>query len=294
MLSADPQFDTPYAAAFQGALGSFSEDAAIALLGETSQLLSCPRLEEVFDAVHGGRARLGVVPIENTLVGSVHVCYDLLLERELAIVGEHCMHFDLALVVKPGTRLEQIRQVISHPTNLAQCGQFLRRNPFVEPVPTYDWAAAVERVVRGAHDDRAVIASRRAASVYGAETIAVSLEDDPESYTRFLVIARPTEARLSFDGAPEDYKTSLAFAAEHRPGALLECLKPFADRGITLVKIESRPLGDTGGSFHFYLDLVGRIDDERMAGALDALESSASKVRVLGSYRRHGAPAPQP
>ena len=129
MLSADPQFDTPYAAAFQGAPGSFSEDAAIALLGEAAQLLTCPRLEEVFDAVRGGRARLGVIPIENTLVGSVHVCYDLLLERELAIVGEHCMHFDLALAVKPGTRFEQIRQIISHPTNLAQCDgpQFGRR-----------------------------------------------------------------------------------------------------------------------------------------------------------------------
>jgi prephenate dehydratase len=292
LFSADPQFDTPFSAAFQGAAGSFSDEAARALLGEDARLLSCPRLEEVFDAVRGGRATIGVVPIESTLVGSVHVCYDLLLERELTIVGEHCMRFELALVVKPGTRFEEVRQVVSHPTLLAQCGAFLRRHPFVEPVPAHDSALAVERVVHSERPGLAAVASRHAAAIYGGEVLAAALEDEQRGYTRFLLIARPSEARVAFDGDPTDYKTSLAFAAENRSGELFECLRPFAERGITLTKIESRPLGGVDGRFHFYLDLVGRVDDEAMAGALDALELRAARVRVLGSYRRHDAPAP--
>jgi prephenate dehydratase len=282
MLSADPQFDTPFAAAFQGAPGSFSEDAALALLGSDAQLLTCPRLEEVFDAVRGGRARLGVVPIEN-----VSVCYDLLLDRELSIVGEHCMHFDLALVVKPGTAFDRIRKVLSHPMLLGQCGGFFRRNPFVEPLPAHDSALAVERVVHSERDDLAAIASRRAAEVYGGQVIATSIEEDPTSFTRFLKIARPSESRLSFDGDADEYKTSIVFTTNGLASALHECLGPFARADADVAKIESRPLADAAGGSAYYLDVVGRIDDERMATALDALEASASKVRVLGCYRRH-------
>jgi prephenate dehydratase len=285
--SADPQFDTPFAAAFQGAPGALSEDAARALLGDGEQFLSCPRLEEVFDAVRGGRARLGVVPIETTLAGSVHVCYDLLLERELSIVGEVCTDFELALVVKPGTRFEHVRHVTSHPTLLALCGGFFRRNPFAEAVPTYDSALAVERVVASTRDDMAAITPPRAAAVYGAEIVEDALEERPRGFARFLVIARPSEARLAFDGDFDAYKTSVAFAAVDRPGALVACLQAFAERGISLVKIESRPLGAVADGYHFYLDIAGRIDDERMTAALDALEAKASKVRVLGCYRRH-------
>lgn len=180
MFSADPQFDTPYAAAYQGAPGSFSEEAAIALLGSDAELLTCPRLEEVFDAVKGGRARLGIVPIENTMVGSVHVCYDLLLERELVIVGEHRQHFDLALVVKPQTRFEEIRQVVSHPTMLAQCGAFFRRYPYLEAIPAYDSAAAVKRVVGAETAIQAAIAPRRAAAIYGGEVMAGRTRGRPE------------------------------------------------------------------------------------------------------------------
>jgi prephenate dehydratase len=291
MLPEDPQFDTPYAAAFQGAAGSFGEGAAEELLGGGARLLACRRLEDVFDAVRGGRARLGVVPIENRLAGSVHVCYDLLLERDLAIVGEHRVRVELALVVRPGTPFERVRQVLSHPALLAQCGELFRMHPLLEPVPVYDPALGVERVVASPLGDQAAIASRRAADVYGGEVIAERVEDGAESHTRFLLIARPTEARLAFDGDPEDFKTSLAFAAENRPGALCECLGHFADRGVTLTRIESRPLGLDDGGYHFYVDVVGRIDDERVAGALEALEASASRVRVLGCYRRHEVPS---
>lgn len=290
-ISEDRQFDAPYAAAFQGAHGALSEDAARDLLGDADEpLLSCPRLEEVFDAVRGGRARFGVVPIENQLAGSVHVCYDLLLERELAIVGERSRTFSLALVVKPGTPFERVRLALSHPVLLALCAGFFRANPFVEPRPAFDSALAVERVVGSERDDLAAIATPRAALVHGGEVLDGALEGDPGGTARFLQIARPSEARLAFDGPFDAYKTSVAFAAENEPGALCACLGGFAERGISLAKIESRPLGGADGGFHFYLDVLGRVDDERMAAALDELEAHASKVRVLGCYRRHEPP----
>ena len=285
--------DLPFDAAYQGAPGAFSEDAALAVLGREegreARLLPCARFEEVFDAVGVGRARLGVVPIENTLAGSVHACYDLLLERDLIIVDEVVRRISHTLIGAPGAALEDVRRVLSHPVALAQCERFFRRNPQIEAVPVYDTAGAVERVVRSGSLGDAAIASRRAAEVYGGMVLAEALEDHPENFTRFLVIAKPDGDRPPDRGARAGYKTSLVFTVANRPGALYECLRPFAERGIDLAKIESRPRRGAPFEYMFYIDLVGRVDDGPVAEALRALGSFTTSVRVLGSYPRHAS-----
>jgi prephenate dehydratase len=280
-----------YDAAYQGAPGAFSEDAAIEALGGQGRLLSCQRFEEVFDAVCDGRARRGIVPIENTLAGSIHACYDLLVERDLVIVGEVIRRISHALIARPGTSIEGIRRVLSHPVALAQCENFFRRHPLVEAVPVYDTAGAVERVLRTGAPEEAAIAGRRAAEVYGGVVLADALEDHPENFTRFLAIAGLADAGVLADRAPAGYKTSLVFTVANRPGALYECLRHFAERAIDLTKIESRPRRGAPFEYMFYIDLAGHVDDVSVAAALVALERDAS-VRVLGSYPRHATQFP--
>src|SRR3989449_4426199 len=153
-------------AAYQGTRGANSEDAAIDLLTSTAKLLPRDTLEDVFDAVSCGEARYGVVPIENTLAGSIHRCYDLLFEHDVKIVGETVRHILFALIAPPGVALSQVRHALSHPVALAQCEQFFRKHPVIQPVPVYDTAGAVERVIREAGNDSAAVATRRAAEVY--------------------------------------------------------------------------------------------------------------------------------
>jgi prephenate dehydratase len=185
------------AAAYQGEPGAFSEDAAHVLVGQEATLLPCRSFEDVFQAVETGRARYGVLPIENTLSGSVPGSRDLLATRGLAIVGETVRRIRHALLACPGARLESLREVLSHPVALAQCQGFFRRNPHLEPVAVYDTAGAVELVLREAAVNRAAIASARAAILYGAKVIAERLEDHPENSTRFLLLARPTAAEAN-------------------------------------------------------------------------------------------------
>ena len=286
-----------YDAAYQGAPGAFSEDAAIEALGGQGRLLPCQRFEEVFDAVCDGRARQGIVPIENTLAGSIHACYDLLVERDLVIVGEVIRRISHALIASPGTSIEAVRRVLSHPVALAQCEGFFRQHPLVEAVPVYDTAGAVERVVRTGSPEEAASAGRRAAEVYGGVVLAEALEDHPENFTRFLAIARQSGA-ADFATGPlaggekAGRKTSLVFTVANRPGALFGCLRHFAEREIDLTKIESRPRRGAPFEYVFYLDLAAQVSDPAVVAALEALGRDASSVRVLGSYPRHAAQFP--
>lgn len=280
-----------YAAAYQGAPGAFSEDAARALVGSDAALLPCWKFEDVFEAVESGRAAHGVLPIENTLAGSVQASYDLLAERGLAIVGETVRRIRHALLAPSGSRVEDLRQVLSHPVALAQCEGFFRRHSAIEAMPVYDTAGAVERVVREGLRHQGAIASPRAATVYGADILEEGLEDHPENYTRFLLVT--TAARAGgIAGGSEDatggagYKTSLVFRVANRPGALAECLGHFASRGIDLAKIESRPLRGRPFEYVFYLDLIGSAGEPRVVEALAGLRGSTLMLRVLGSYRR--------
>jgi prephenate dehydratase len=267
--------------AFQGERGAFSEEAVVAHFGETARPLPCRSFAEVFEAASSGRADYGVVPIENSLAGSIHQVYDLLLARGLHIVGEVEIRISHHLIALPGVKLADVRRVLSHPQALAQCQRSLARLlPEAEPVPTYDTAGSVKLLREENIRDGAALASRRAAEIYGLAILRECLEDDPENYTRFLVLGTsPIEPQ-----GPA--KTSLVFSVKNAPGALHRCLGAFARRGIDLTKIESRPLRGKRWQYVFYVDFAGSVHEERCRQALEELRGMATFLRVLGSYPR--------
>lgn len=280
-----------YDAAYQGAPGAFSEEAALHLTGPTARFLPCEKFEEVFSAVETSAAKRGVAPIENTLAGSVHACYDLLATRDLTIIGETILHISHTLIAAPGVAFAAVRKALSHPVALAQCEGFFRRNPQIEPVPVYDTAGAVEQVVRGSMIDSAAIASRRSAGVYGGVVLEEAIQDHQENYTRFLLLSkhgRDESENLRPPGS--GYKTMILLRTANRPGTLFEALGPLAQRGIDLAKIESRPLRGSPFEYLFYLDLIGDAREEKVAQALDDLRRHAISVRVLGSFPRFSRP----
>jgi prephenate dehydratase len=275
-----------YDAAYQGTRGANSEDAAIDLLSQDAKLLPRDTLEDLFNSVTNGEARYGVVPIENTLAGSIHASYDLLFDHDLKIVGETVRHILFALIAPPGVPLNQVRKALSHPVALAQCGQFFRKHPQIQPVPVYDTAGAVERVIREGLSDAAAVATRRAAEVYGGVILAESIQDHSENYTRFLLIT-PSKSPDPERPPTNDCKTTIVFSVGNAPGALYHSLRPFAERRIDLAKIESRPLRGSPFEYLFYLDVIGRADSAPLSDALNELREQAKSVRVLGTYPRY-------
>ena len=278
---------SPYDAAYQGTRGANSEDACIDLLSKEAKLFPRDTLEDVFSAVSRGEAQYGVVPIENTLAGSIHRCYDLLFENDLKIVGETVRHILFALIAPPGVALSQVRQALSHPVALAQCEQFFRKHPQIQPVSVYDTAGAVERIMRERLGDAAAVATRRAAEVYGGVVLEESIQDHSENYTRFLLITPSKSTGPVTPSSASDYKTTIVFSVGNAPGALYHSLRPFAERRIDLAKIESRPLRGSPFEYLFYLDLIGRADSTPVSDALKELEALAKSVRVLGTYPRY-------
>ncbi len=260
----------------QGELGSFSHVAALQALGEEAQMWQCRTFRDAFDAVARGDADCAVLPIENSLVGSVHENYDLLAEFALPIVAETEVRVSLSLLARPGTRLEAIRRVHSHPVALGQCRRFLASLAEVEPVAGYDTAGSVWEVMQGGSTRDAAIGSPLAARLHGATVLAEGIEDDPQNFTRFLAVARVPAAPRG------EVKTSLMVTLRHEPGALWRALEPLARQGLNLTKIESRPLRGRPWEYVFYLDVVGPEDT---SSALAELSSTAAGVRVLGCYQ---------
>ena len=275
-----------YDAAYQGTRGANSEDACIDLLSPAAKLLPCDTLEDVFNAVGRGEAQYGVVPVENTLAGSIIGSYDLLFEHDLKIVGETVRHILFALIAPPRVSLVDVRKALSHPVALAQCVKFFRRHPQIQPVPVYDTAGAVETVIRQGSSDSAAIATTRAAQVYGGVVLAEAIQDHLENYTRFLLIT-PASSTAPAPTSGSDYKTTIVFTVGNKPGALYHSLRPFAERRIDLAKIESRPLRGSPFEYLFYLDLIGRADSAPISDALTELRAEANSVRVLGTYPRY-------
>ncbi len=263
--------------AFQGERGAFSEEAIYQHFGPDVDTLPCRTFEDIFFAVEEGRADYGVLPVENAVAGSINKAYDLLLSHDLRVAGEIYLHVRHYLMAIPGTRLEDIRRVRSHPQALAQCEDFIAEHRW-HPEPWYDTAGSAKDLAEHPEPHLAVIASRLAAQIYGLDILAENIQDMRWNITRFFVIGHEESPPT------ENAKTSLVFAVPHRPGALYACLGEFARRGINLTKLESRPRRNRPWHYVFYLDFEGHWQDPVCQEALVGLLSRAAFVKLLGSY----------
>ncbi len=264
-------------AAFMGRVGNFSHKACRQYFGEQAEAMAMPSFKDVFDAVADGRADFGIVPVENSLSGSIHQNYDHLLTYDLKIVAEVKLRIVHDLVARPGTRITDIRRVLSHPQVFGQCLHYLEQYDW-ERVAVSDTAGAAERVARAETPGDAAIANRVAAEAYGLAVLAEGIETNPRNYTRFVVIGTIPLNRC----APQ--KTSLICTAPNRPGALLAILQIFADRGINMIKLESRPLPGEPWRYLFYIDLEADLDAAEHAEARRLLAERADFLKLLGSY----------
>jgi prephenate dehydratase len=267
--------------AFQGESGAYSEAAIYEHFGAEIQTVPCETFEQVFASVISEAVDLGLIPIENSLAGSIHRNYDLLLQNSQVVVGEHHLHVHHCLIAWPGVELKDIRRVISHPQALAQCEATIRSLGQVKAEAAYDTAGSVK--ILSAQNDRtlAAIASRRAAELYGMQVLAENIEDNPANITRFLIIScQPVDPG-------SDAKTSIVFSLKNEPGSLFKALSVFALRDIDLTKIESRPLVGKPWEYLFYVDFAGSTQQDVVSRALSHLDEYATFLRVLGSYPRH-------
>ncbi|HJZ63292.1 MAG TPA: prephenate dehydratase [Candidatus Acidoferrum sp.] len=267
--------------AFQGERGAFSEAAAIQLLGESIATVPRPTFDSAFAAISGGDADALLAPVENTLAGSVVRVYDLLLESNLSMVAETILHIEHQLIGCPRATLNDLRSVSSHPVALAQCENFFLAHPDLKRVATEDTAGSVREVM--ARDDKsfAGIASRRAAAIYGGVILAENIHDNPENFTRFVLLV-PEETAADF-ASPEAHKMSIALRLAHKPGALLAALEPFARHGVNLQKIESRPIHGRPFEYQFFIDVEAPSPAELQA-ALTEARKATSVLCVLGLY----------
>ncbi len=267
---------------FQGEPGAYSELAAFEYFGSGISPLPCASFEDAFAAVADGTARYGLLPIENSLAGSIHRNYDLLLESDLSIVGEYHLRVSHCLMALPGTTLSDVHQVHSHPQALAQCKHRLRQMG-VEAIVEADTAGSARMIKERGDTTAAALASKRAADVYQLQILQESMEDNPANYTRFLALT----AQTTQEHTKGDFKTSIVFSLQNQPGALFKALSVFALRDIDLTKIESRPIQGKPWEYMFYIDFAGHADSQSGRRALDHLEELAAYLRVLGSYPRH-------
>jgi prephenate dehydratase len=238
----------------------------------------CETFQAAFQSVVKKKARYCLAPIENTLAGSIYENYDLLLNNDLHIVGEVNLRIVHNLIGFPGTTMRNLRRVYSHPVALAQCSRFFSRHPRIKKIPFYDTAGSVKMLARERLASTGAIASRIAASVYGARILQSHLEDHHENFTRFLLLSR----KLSV--SPRANKVSIVFSTRNVPGALYKCLSVFALRDIDLTKMESRPLRGRPWEYFFYLDFTGNVKEQKCRKALDHLEEVTKFLRVLGCY----------
>ncbi len=263
--------------AFQGEPGAYSERAVYQFFDSTVESQPCKDFREVFENVNKRKVTAGVVPVENSIEGSVNQNYDLFFDYNLKVRGEVIVRIEHCLIVNPNTNIDQIQAVYSHPQALAQCHKYLENQRW-EIIPTYDTAGSVKIIKEQKKLNAAAIASERAAQIYGMQILSRNIADNKENYTRFFVIDHEDAKITGTD------KTSIIFSAKHEPGSLYKALGEFAGRNINLTKIESRPTKKTAWEYNFYLDFEGHRTEQKCKEALRALEKHSMFVKVLGSY----------
>lgn len=266
-------------AAYQGQPGAYSEQAARRMCGTDATLLPCETLAQAFAAVAAGRARCAIVPLENTLAGTVPGVVALLLESGFVVHGETAEHIDHVLAAPPGATLDGVREILSHPMAIAQCERFFHAHRAVRAVPVFDTAGALQMVMREGDRSRAAIASQAAATLYGASILARHLQDHASNYTRFIRVARPPAPPL----ASGPCRVLLAIRLAHQPGTLAMALQRLADFDVNLTRIDSAPVAGSPFEYEFVLEgTLGR--SATLGAAVQALERHAS-VRLLGCFR---------
>lgn len=261
-----------------GERGTFSEEAAIKLLGEESDIVFRPTLDEIFHTIERGDADLALVPLENSLAGAVHRCFDLLLDSQLRIKAEVFLPVSQNLIAGRDATIESIRTVESHPVALAQCDIFFSEHPHLVRLEANDTAGSVRRAIESGDATRAAIGSRRAAEIFEGKILRENIEDHGANWTRFILLSR----KLDEDAQGE--KVSLVVRLKHQPGSLHSALRPFVRREINLVKIESRPVKGDASEYSFYLELGVPAVESELASALAELQRHAAEVRIIGRY----------
>ncbi len=265
-------------AAFLGEMGTFSHKACTQYFGKKVEAIPAPSFKAIFEAVKSGETDFGVVPLENSLTGSIHENYDFLLEYDLRIIGEITIRIIHSLIGHPDARIDTIKRVLSPPLIFQQCRQFLARHSDWELVPVNDTSAAVKEVSRRESLSDAAIASKEAAEIYAMTVIEEGIETNPRNYTRFVVIGKE-----QLDKGPRR-KSSLIFSTGNQPGALFEVLKVYADNDVNLVKLESRPIHGKPWEYMFYVDIEADAESETFKPALDILMEKTDYLKILGSY----------
>ncbi|MCD6537671.1 prephenate dehydratase [Candidatus Bathyarchaeota archaeon] len=263
--------------AYQGEPGAYSESAVYSYFRSSADPLPCKTFSDVFRSVEMGRTKYGIVPIENSIEGSVNAVYDLFLKYDPKVCGEIILRIAHCLIANPGTKLEDIKVIYSHPQALGQCRTYLE-SLNCELISTYDTAGSVKMIKEERLMDAGAIAGERAAKIYNMAILARDIADNPNNYTRFFVLSQNDAPPTGND------KTSVIFSTKHVPGALYEALGEFAKRRINLTKIESRPTKRRPWEYNFYLDFEGHRREKRCAEALEGLRRKAVFVKVLGSY----------
>ncbi|MFN4337145.1 MAG: prephenate dehydratase [Candidatus Nitrosocaldus sp.] len=294
--------------AFQGERGAYSEMAAYQYFNARAELIPKRTIADVFYSTERNEVDYAIVPIENSLEGSVNESYDHLLTTHLKIKGEVYLRVEHCLIGYEGSRIDSIRYVYSHPQALGQCRGFIQKYR-LEPIPYYDTAGSVKMLSERRLDATAAIASRLAAEIYGMSILAEGIEDSKNNYTRFLILADVEvgrvrggegegEGEVEGEGEGDDgasmgtgmSKTSIIFTVEHRPGALYDVLGEFASRGINLTMIVSRPIKDRPWEYNFYLDFEGHILDGRIRECLESVKGKVAFIKILGSYPKATIP----
>jgi len=265
--------------AYQGEPGAYSEEAAVRFFGNSTKGLPYESLDLVFEAVERGEAPFAVVPVENSLEGSITRAYDLLLDSPLMVCGETELRISHCLIALEGATLDTIKYVYSHPQALGQSRNYLRQLN-AEIVPASDTAGSVRMIKAEKRQNCAAVASARSAEIYGMKILAREIEDNPHNFTRFFVLSKEDSPPAGND------KTSIVFSLKHKPGALYDCLGEFAKRNVNLSKLESRPTRHQPWEYNFYMDFSGHREEKEVGEALKALEEHAVFVKILGSYPR--------